>query len=94
LCGVVVFSHSVATSSAECNRCSPPLQLGLGAAADNMILFGVCHKDTRRLLQPVTSIKPQLSIQNCHHFHLQLARFSGAAEQVQKGPAFQIIISR
>ena len=30
-----VFSHSVATLSAECNR-SPPLQLGLWAAVDNM----------------------------------------------------------
>jgi len=30
-----VFSHSVATSSAECNRCSS-LQLGLWAAVDNM----------------------------------------------------------
>jgi len=29
------FSHSAATSSAECNRCSP-LQLGLWAAVDNM----------------------------------------------------------
>jgi len=30
-----IFSHSVATSSAECNRCSP-LQLGLWAAVENM----------------------------------------------------------
>ena len=30
-----IFSHSVATSSAECNRCSP-LQLGLWTAVDNM----------------------------------------------------------
>jgi len=30
-----IFSHLVATSSAECNRCSP-LQLGLWAAVDNM----------------------------------------------------------
>jgi len=31
-------SHSVSTSSAECNHCSPPspLQLGLWAAVDNM----------------------------------------------------------
>jgi len=32
-----VFSHSVAASSPECNRCSP-FQLGLWAAVDNM-----CH---------------------------------------------------
>jgi len=32
---VHVFSHSIATSSAECSRCSP-LQLGLWAAVDNM----------------------------------------------------------
>jgi len=30
-----VFNHSVATSSAECNRCSP-IQLGLWTAVDNM----------------------------------------------------------
>ena len=33
-----VFSHSQATSSVECNRCSPSHQLGLWATVDNM-----CH---------------------------------------------------
>jgi len=53
-----VFSQSVAMTSAECNRYSPPFRFSMGllaAAADKVTSFGICHKCTCRLLQGPTS---------------------------------------
>jgi len=46
-----VFSHLAATSSAECNHCSP-LHLRLWAAVDNVTSTGSCHNGTSVAARP------------------------------------------
>ena len=49
------FSYSIATSSAECNCCSPPPAWTVGSCWQYVVSFDTCHKSTCRLLQGSTS---------------------------------------
>ena len=55
-----VFSHSVATSSAECNRCNPPSSLVCGQLLTMCDVVWRLHKGTCRLLQGPTSFRDRI----------------------------------